>query len=358
MKIPIRIIAFALLLFALGCGSNGAAPDSEELVIPVLATKVQRGDIASYIHTTGTIFPWQESMISPKTSGRIEKLYVDEGDRVNKGQPLAELEQERLRIQVKEAQASLTEARAQLKNVENMLKRNRGLFEEGVVDSQRFDDISTERELAKARVQRAQAFLERVQKDLTDSVITAPFDGFIVEKMMNEGEMATTMPPSSIFHLVDTHRVKIECNITEEKKKSISAGKEAVIELDAFPEEIFSGKISVVNPKVDINSRTFKIKIDIANPDFRLESGMFARIRIIERQSRDTLLIPLRVIIEEEKAQKVFVVENGRARKKTITTGIIDHPVVEVIEGLKQGDIVVTEGFYALKDGIRVEPSE
>lgn len=357
MHTSIKIILIALLLIAAGCGSNGAKTATEEPTIPVIATKVTRGDIVSFIYTTGAIFPKQESMISPKTSGRIEKLYVDEGDKVKKGQPLVELEQERIRITVKEAKASLKEARAQLKNLESTLKRRQTLFEEGVVDSQSLDDITTERDLAKARVQRMRASLERAQQDLKDSIITAPFDGFIVGKMMNEGEMATTMPPSNIFHLVDTSRVKIECGINEEKRRSIAVGKEVVIELDAYPDEVFTGKITTVNPKVDPDSRTFKIKIDISNPDFRLESGMFARIHIIESESKNTLLIPQRVIINGEEEKKVFAVENDRAVEKSITTGIMNHPIVEVTEGLKEGDIVVTEGFYSLKDGIKVKAS-
>lgn len=358
MKSLTRIIALPLLCLTLGCGSNSAETVFEEPVIPVLITKVKRDDIVSYIYTTGTIFPKQESMISPKTSGRIEKLYVDEADRVKQGQPLVMLEQERLRIEIKEAQASLKEAQAQLKNVEATLKRNQKLFEEGVLDSQSFDDVTTERELAKARVQRADATLERVQQDLKDSVITAPFNGFIVEKMMNEGEMATTMPPSNIFHLVDTSSVKIECNITEERKKSISVGKEAAIELDAYPGEVFTGKVTTVNPKVDIDSRTFKIKIEIANADYRLEPGMFARISIIERQSKQTLLIPERVIMEEGQTKKVFVVENGKAVEKSITTGLVNPPFIEVTAGLQENDLVVTEGFYSLKDGIKVTIQE
>jgi RND family efflux transporter MFP subunit len=319
-----------------------------------MVTKVKRGDITSSLHTTGSIFPTQESMISPKISGRIEKLYVDEGDRVEKGQPLAELEQERLRMVIKEAKASLEEGQAQLKNLEATLKRSQKLFAEGVLDSQRFDDTTTERDLAVARVQRMRATLERAAQDLKDSTITAPFAGFIVEKIMNEGEMATTMPPSNIFHLVDTSSVKIECGIPEDKKTSVTIGKEAFIEVDAYPGEVFTGKITTVNPLVDMSTRTFKIKIEISNSDFRLESGMFARIRLIERESRGALLIPQRVIIEEESAKKVFIVENERAVEKFITLGIIDPPLTEIIQGVSEGEIVVTEGFYALKNGIKV----
>ncbi len=354
MKTWILIFFLGVMSALGGCGPNGAETTPKEPVISVMATKVQRGNVSAYIYTTGTIFPHQEAMINPKISGRIEKLYVDEGDRVTKGEPLAELEQERLQILVKEAEASLQEAQAHLKNIEATWQRNQRLFKEGVVDSQRFDDIATEKDLAKARVQRAQAALEKMQKDLRDSVIRAPFDGFIVEKLMNQGEMATARPPSSIFHLVDTSRVKIECGITEEKKTSVSIGKKAVIVLDAYPGEAFTGNVTTVNPKVDIDSRTFKIKIEIPNHDFRLEAGMFARIRIIERESKDTLFIPQRVIIEQGQTKKVFVVEDGRAKETTITTGIIDHPIVEVTGGLKQGDVIVTEGFYALKNGIKV----
>ena len=161
-----------------------------------------------------------------------------------------------------------------------------------------------------------------------------------------------------IFHLVDTSRVKVECGITEGKRTVIKVGKEVLIELDAYPDEPFTGKITTVNPMVDINSRTFMIKIEIPNPDFRLESGMFARIRIIEKESKNALLIPQRAIIEREESKKVFVIENDRALEKSITTGIINHNIVEVTKGLTEDDIVVTEGFYALKDGIKVTIKE
>jgi RND family efflux transporter MFP subunit len=353
MRYLITLLCFTLV--ALGCGSNSDEMEKKETVVSVITTNVKRGDISSFIYTTGAIFPKQESMISPKVSGRIEKLYVDEGDRVKKGQPLAILEQERIRIGVKESEASLKETEAQLKNLQATLKRNQKLFEEGVIDSQRFDDTTTERDLAEARVQRAQAVLERIQQDLKDSIIVAPFDGFIVEKMMNEGEMATTMPPSNIFHLVDTSSIKIECGITEEKKKSIKVGEEVLIEVDAYPDDVFTGKITTVNPKVDADSRTFKIKIELPNPVFRLEIGMFTRMKIIEYKSKGALLIPQRVIVEDNESKKVFVVVNSRAVEKPITTGIINHDIVEVTEGLNEGDVVVTEGFYALKDGIKVQ---
>ena len=358
LRLLIRVIPLCLLIVVLGCGSNNSETSNKEIVVPVIAAKVKRGDISSFIYTTGTIFPKQESMISPKVSGRIEKLYVDEGDQVKKGQPLVMLEQERIRIGVKESEASLKETEAQLKNLQATLQRNQKLFEEGVIGSQLFDDTATERDLAEARVQRAEAVLERMQQDLKDSIITAPFDGFIVGKMMNEGEMATTMPPSNIFHLVDTSRIKIECGITEGKRKSIKVGEEVLIEVDAYPDEVFTGKITTVNPKIDADSRTFKIKIELPNPVFRLETGMFTRIKIIEYKSKGALLIPQRVIVDDNESKKVFVVVNGKAVERTITTGIINSDIAEVKEGLNEGDIVVTEGFYALKDGIKVQIKE
>ena len=135
-------------------------------------------------------------------------------------------------------------------------------------------------------------------------------------------------------------------------------GKEVVIELDASPGEVFTGTIAVVNPMVDPNSRTFKVKIEFPNPDFKLESGMFSRVRIIDLVSYNTLLIPRRVIIEDGTVKKVFVVEDNRAAEKAITTGIVNYPLVEVKTGLKENDIVVTEGFYSLKNGIKVNIKE
>jgi membrane fusion protein (multidrug efflux system) len=182
----------------------------------------------------------------------------------------------------------------------------------------------------------------------------APFSGFIVDKMMNEGEMVYAASPSKVLHITDISRVKIECGIAEADKKYLYNGKEAVIEVDAIPGERFKGEITTVNPLIDQNSRTFMIKTEIPNPNNRLESGMFARIRIMKEEKKGAILIPLRSVIEQEGKKVVFIADNSRAKIVPVLLGINDTKTTEVVSGIKGGELVVSEGFYALSDGSKV----
>jgi membrane fusion protein (multidrug efflux system) len=182
----------------------------------------------------------------------------------------------------------------------------------------------------------------------------APFSGFVVDKMMNEGEMVYAAAPSKILHVTDISRVKIECGIAEAEKKYIHEGKEVTIEVDALPGEKFKGEITTINPLIDQNSRTFTIKIEIPNPNWKLESGMFVRIKILKEGKMGAILVPLRSVIEREGKKVIFVAEDNRARMIPVTLGINDTKTTEVVSGLKGRELIVSEGFYALSDGSKV----
>ena len=368
-----KLLTGCLLICALAlpaCGSNRGDTQEvkEEKGIAVEVVRAVKGDIASYIQTTGTVYPKQEAFLSPKIGGKIEKIFVDEGYWVDKGQPLVRLEQTKLLMAKNEAEANLNTVKSELKqaelsleNLKKTMKRNGELFKEGIIDEQRYDNTKTDYlnaeaqfYLSSSRLEQVKAQLDQAAQDLKDSIMYAPFSGFIVDKMMNDGEMVYAASPSKVLHITDISMVKIECGIAEVEKKYIREGREVIIEVDAIPGERFKGEITTVNPLIDQNSRAFMVKIEMPNPNHKLESGMFARIMITKEERKGVILIPLRSVIEREGKKVVLVAANSRARMVAVTLGINDAKTTEVLSGLKAEEFVVSEGFYAVSDGLKI----
>ena len=348
----IKIVCVLGLLFY-GCGSK-ADKGTDDTAKParVRVAKIIKGDISTEIKVTGTILPNRETFIGPKVGGRIDKFFVDEGDFVEAGKPLVQLEQVRFTLMYKEAEASYKESLSSLKNTENKLVRQRDLFEKGIIGKESFDDIVTEADLAKARAEMAKSRFNNAKEDMTDSVLQAPFSGFVVERKMNAGEMYTGMSGEYVFHLVDTSSVKLELNIIETKKRYIKPGKMVTVLVDAIPNRVFEGKIEVINPLIDKASRKFLVKIKIDNSDLMLESGMFARASIPEEKHTDVLLVPAAAVIDREGKTLIFLARGGKAVLRSVKTGLKTHEFLEVTDGdIKAGDQVIMDGFYAVKDG-------
>jgi membrane fusion protein (multidrug efflux system) len=355
MRKTSKIIKFLCVLTLLfyGCGSNDDK-DSGDTVKParVRVGKVLKGDISTEIKVTGSILPERETFIGPKVSGRIDKFFVDEGDFVKKGSPLVQLEKVRFDLMYKEAEASYNESISSLKNHKKKLVRQKDLFEKGITDKERFDDIVTDVDLARARAEMSKSRFNTAKEDVKDSLLNAPFSGFVVERKMNIGEMYSGRSGDYVFHLVDTSSVKVELNIIETKKRYIKKGKTVSVLVDAMPGKVFEGKIEVVNPFVDTASRKFLVKVKMDNPDLMLESGMFARVCIPEEQHSNVLLVPAEALIEREGEKLIFLARGGKAVARVVKTGLSTHKFSEISDGdIKEGDPLIVDGFYAIKDG-------
>ena len=341
-----------LLLFFQACSSSSSEKQKEKVrPAGVKVIKVRKGEISTFIQATGSISPSHESYIGPKVGGRIEKFFADEGDFVEKGSRLVCLEQVRFRLALKEARAAYKESSANLKNFELKLRRKKELFKTGIVDKEMFDDLATDVELVRARADMARSRLEKAEEDMKDSVLYAPFSGFVVERKMNTGEIFSGMSNEYVFHIVDTGTVRVEVNIFETKKKYIKTGQKVSVRVDAIPEKMFAGRITVVNPLVDTASRKFLVKIEMPNPDLALESGMFARVNIPAEKRTQTLLVPAGAVVEREGKKVLFVADAQTAVEKNVTIGLRTHELFEVLDGIKEGDSVIVDGLYSVKNG-------
>ena len=369
------VIGLALLM----CGCQNS--DSEEKITPtgikvvepptVKVITVKRGDISVPLVAIGTIFPEYESKIGPKISGTIEIVYVDEGDTVQKGQLLVQLDQKNLLIAVRQGQAAVRVAEAQLKEAEvkgeNLKKekeRLANLLKKNVISQQKYDDIDTAYSMAvtgmeviRAQILSSRENLAMAEQNLSDTVIIAPFAGLIVERFINQGEFVSTMPPSPLFLMMNIDKVKTEIGLPEIHIARIHIGNPVDVTVDTYPGIIFKGTVSTINPMVDPVSRAFTVKVEIPNKNHRLKPGMFARVKIYPTIHKGALIVPFKSVMKREGTTVVFVIEGTTVKLRAVTAGITNEREIEVIDGVKEGEEVVVEGHYGMADKttVRVE---
>ena len=371
------ITLIALALFACGKGGDGAAPGAkdgekvaEDAPIPIEVGTVARRPILASYTGTASLEPERQAQVVAKTSGVLLKLHVEEGDRVKEGQLLAQLDPEKTRLEVARAEANL-------KRLESDYRRSTELHAKKLVSPEAHDRIRFDLE-----TQRAAHDLAKLELSYTR--IVAPIDGVISERMVKEGNLIQLH--TALFRIDDFDPLQGVLNVPERELTTLEPGLPVKMHVDALPGRPFEGKVARVSPVVDPATGTFRVTTEFKDPTGVLKSGMFGRIDIVYDERADALTIPREALVEEDGEASVFVVEldttpppkkdeddkpakKGEAKaaepkkpegprylatKRRIVPGYASGGVVEVREGLKEGDRVITVGRAAVREGTRV----
>ena len=336
--------------------------------VPVEVAETKFMNLKWVLEQAGDVRSLVEVNVYPKVSGKvIEKILKEKGDYLNKGELIATLEDNIIRAQLAEARAALASAKARLKQVEANLKviekdyrRFQVLYREKAVARQKLDHIKAEyqaasegKRLAEAQIKQAKAVLKRIKILYNDHKIYAPISGYVSARYVDRGAMSDTKRP--IVRISHEDKLKIVTTVTEKDFPHIKKGMKVEIKVDAYPEKVFTGTISIINPTIEPRTRTGQIEIHISNKNFILRSGMFAHIKIYLGERRG-LVVPRDGLnrLPGTGNYYVYVVEDGRAVLKNIKTGITQENYVEVIDGLKKGEEVVIRGQIRLKAGAPV----
>lgn len=203
---------------------------------------------------------------------------------------------------------------------------------------------------AETGLKQAQAALEMAQEMLSNATITAPINGIVSQRYLDEGSMA--VPAASLFMIVDMDKVKAVVDVTEADLAKVAVSKEAYVSVEAFPDKL-TGKVTLVSPTLKTISRTASVEITIDNPSYKLKPGMFARVTIPVEVRENTILVRRSSVIEDKITGEkyVFVVNNGKSIKRRIEVGLANSDIVEVLSGVQDGEKVVISGQNYLKDG-------
>jgi RND family efflux transporter MFP subunit len=345
------------LICILNCDKKVETKGDKIENIPVKVITVEKGDIIETLKLTGDIEPWEFVNIMPDISGKVEKIYVEEGDIVKKGQILAELDTRSAKLLLEQAEAGLAVAKSNFNEASKNWERIKTLYEKGTVSPQQYEKAQLAYESTKAQLEHANSALNLANYQLDVSIMRAPFNGIITEKTLNENETINPMMPGSkgVVTLMDLSNVKIHTSISEIKFKNVKLGLIANVAVDAYPDKVFKGKIHKISPTADPLSRTFRIEIVVPNDNMLLRAGMFARIELTIQEQKGVIVIPVESFIKSSENVYVFVIDNNVANKRNVKLGIEDGQKVQVIDGLKEGEKIVTIGKESLNDGSLVQ---
>ena len=342
-KIFTVILAGGLLLAS--CGSKdkkggAAAPDADSVAIPVRVMTVAQTKISRTIDYTATIQAYEEVNMAPSTPGRVDKIYVEVGDRVQKGQKLFLMDR-----------TQYFANKIQLANLEKDLSRLDTLLKVGSVKEQLYDQTKAQYEVMKANVE----FME------VNTLLEAPFSGLITGKYLEEGELYSGAPgmsgKSAVVTIMQINPVKIIASISEQYYPLIKNGMKARIVADVYPGKEFDGVIFRVHPTIDAMSRTFRAEIRISNNSELLRPGMFARV-FIDMGEVEAFVVPASSVLMQEGTNDrfIFVVENGIASRRLVKLGQRFDDLFEISGGdLKPGESLVIDGQARLSNGQKVE---
>jgi HlyD family secretion protein len=405
------LILFVFLMIDMGCTSSDhkeSKNTKSEEAVPVRVEKIQKRSLRLEINTVGTVLPVQEVVISPKIAGKVEKIFVREGDYVKAGDTILKLDQTDFLLTIRQAEAALStakanltnllagtrpekieqakavlhQAQANLANMEKEYQRTKRLAALEAVAQRQLDAITAqyesaiaqvkqaqeqldmlkkgpteeEIEIARAQVKQAEANLAVAENYLKDSMIKAPFSGLITARYVDEGVQVYTAPKTEIIKITDIRRVKIEAPVSERDFPRVKVGTPVEIKLDALPGEMFQAKVTWIIPEINPVSRDFNVEVEIPNPKLELKSGMFANIRLFVGQ-KETLTVSRETLITDlvTGVSYAFVVEGDLAVRRKLTLGERTSLRIEVLDGLKEGETLVIQGQNQLRPGSKVK---
>lgn len=345
----ISALVISGLLIA-GCSSKAknSAPNSsdpaavtEKAAIPVKVMALSKTKISRTIDYTATVLPFEEVNMTPSTPGRIDKIYVEVGDKVNKGDDLFLMDR-----------TQLYQLKLQLSSLEKDLNRIDTLLKSGSAKQQQYDQMKTQYDITKTNVD----FMEE------NTLLKAPFYGVVTGKYFENGEMYSGTPTtqtgkSAVVTVMQMNPLKVNVNISEQYYPLIKRGMKASITADVYKNETFTGSVFRVAPTVNAATRSFTVELELPNRNDLLKPGMFARVSM-DLGEVETFVVPANTVLVQEgtNLRYVFVEDNNSAKRIEVIIGKRFDDQLEIIsETLKEGDKLITEGQSKLINGEKIE---
>ncbi len=331
------ILSFGLVFSS--CNNIAKKADNKAVhkkkAVSVEVKKVKETTIERTINYTGNIMPFKEAYYAPASPGKIEKIFVEAGDYVKKGQLLAQMDKTKL----------LT-TKVQLITLKKNLVRLDSLLIIGSVSQQQYDQLKSQYDVIKENY-----------NFLLDNVnLKAPFNGIIAERYYNQGELFNAAPntpvgKAAIFLIQQIKPIKIIINVSSQYFRNVKKGQIAKITSDIYPDETLNGKVNLIYPTIDNMTKTFKVEIITDNKNKELRPGMFCKVKINLKKT-SAILIPNITIIKQigTNDKYVFINKNNIAIKKKVKIGVVIDDKSEIVSGLNLGDELIVTGADKLME--------
>lgn len=325
------VFLLAILVSAGGCGGK-KEPVKKEKIFPVEVVSIKEEKISQRLNVIGNLSSQTlVNIISPE-EGKVSEFLVEEGDIVEENQVVA-------KISGKEREALVSPVLGEFNSLQKELSTC---------------GDESKREKLKAEIEEVKQELDFVLQQYQETIITSPVTGTVIRRFVDQGDILTAK--AKLMAIADMDDLIVKCNIPELDIAKLKQGQKTVILFDAFGENVFSGRVAKIYPALDETTRSVPVEIQILDNEPALKIGMFARVSIIVEE-KNTFVLPQDAVIKQLDGKKVvFKVEKGVAEKTEVMTGIKEKDRIEIISGIKKGDLIIINGQHSLKEGMKVNP--
>ena len=400
----------AISLLAVACGSktatnvNQTRTDTAIAAVEVSSAPAISRELPRYLEATGSLAADEQTEVAPAVGGKVVSVGVDLGNFVQRGAVLVRLDDRDARIRLDQATAQVAQQEAAVRQAEakvglrpgqrfdaenvaevrsarvtyelaeKQLKRFERLIETGDVSRSSYDQQKAQRDqlleqyqvalaqarnnyaavdTARAAVTSARTQIAQTRKAIADAVVTSPINGYVLDRPADVGEYVTTS--TKVATIVRTNPLRVRIDVPEQTLSSIQGGQSVSVNVSAYPDKSFSGRVHHISPSVTPNSRTMTVEAEVENNEGILKPGQFATVRILQPQTSPALLVPARAVRTEAGTNYLFVITSGHAEKRIVQLGQTEGDLVEIKSGLTGQEQVATSNVELLSDGVPVK---
>ena len=338
LALSLAISAPALLS---GCGEATASVDKKEKVeevikVPVEASPVSRGPIANYYSANAILESVEEADVIAKVHGLIERVLVEEGDYVEKGQVLAEIDATRYLL-------TLMQRQAELKRVKSEFDRLSRANSQSLVSADQLEKLEWQYKSLEASTKLAEL-------DVKEAKVVAPISGFISARYVKEGNLVQQYQQKNLFHIVSQDELQGVLHLPEGQFTKVRKGQNVQLSIPAVQNKTFVANVDRISPVIDPKSGTFKVVITMDNSKRELNTGMFAQVDIEFGRHESSILAPASAVLTMDNRSIAYQVVDGKAVKTHVELGYRQQGVVEIVSGIEDTATLITAGHNNLKD--------
>lgn len=357
MKLATKYQKLSILMIAL-TGVMGSCNKDKEVEITEIALKVEVQEIksthkAKELQFTGIVEADDKMVLSTKILGQVKKVLVKEGDKISRGQLLVEINSNDILSKLKGAKASLKEATVSLTNVKKNYERIKNLTEKGSATQRELDDITTAKEVGEARMESISQSISELNELLTYANLRSPISGFVSQKFINAGDMAT--PGSPLLALESLDNLIVSINVPEFEIGMLEENDPVTVKIDALKNATCKGVIEKIIPSSAFSGAQYKVNVAFKSLNENVKPGMFARVDLYKNKEAK-ILIPSTSIRNRGQLTGLYTVnQQGEAMLRWVRIGQEYPEGTEVLSGLSEGEKIIISSDSKLADGMKVE---
>lgn len=348
-----------------GCGKRKAddeAGNGKSSAIPeVTLTKVQKKELTTPLVVNGNLTgpPNRDAKVAALVPGRVARVAVVEGDTVKEGQLLAELESSQLQDQMRQAEAAVGQAKANVENARISAQRNEGLLQRGIAARKEVEDARTQLAVNEGALHAAEASLSVARTQLSRAQIRAPFAGTVVRRFVGVGDQVDGTAAQPVVEVANVESLELLGTVPASRLNTIKVGEEFAFETDAVPGTRLKASVGAVLPAVDPATNNGSVRIRVANPKHALKVGQYLSITLPIRAGGAGLVVPKQAIYPDEAGEPhVYKVQGDQAEAVAVELGVQTRDSAEIVSGVAEGDSVILTGGYGLPERAKVRVKE